>query len=194
MLLTVSGPPGSGKSTVAAGLAEAFGYRHVSGGDIFRGLAAERGLSLSEFNELAEADDSIDRELDRELRATAREAEALVLESRLSGWMAGGFADLKLWLDAPVDVRAARIAEREGKPVERARAETVEREASETARYEEYYGIDFDDLRIYDLGINTARWSPEATLDLVTAAVEAYDPADDEGAFPTEGVDYEFEG
>ncbi len=45
MLLTVSGPPGSGKSTTAGLLAEAFDLDHVSGGDIFRELADERGYT-----------------------------------------------------------------------------------------------------------------------------------------------------
>ena len=45
MLLTISGPIGSGKSTVAAALAEELSYEHVSGGDIFRELAAERGYT-----------------------------------------------------------------------------------------------------------------------------------------------------
>ncbi|MFB6155067.1 MAG: (d)CMP kinase [Haloferacaceae archaeon] len=193
MLLTVSGPPGSGKSTVASGLAEMLGYRHVSGGDIFRGLADERGLSLSEFNELAEEDDSIDRELDRRLREYAREEDDLVLESRLSGWMAGDYADLKIWLDAPLDVRAERIADREGKSVAQARQETIEREESESLRYREYYNIDFDSLQIYDLGLNTARWSPAVTLELVANVVEQYDPEQDEGSYEVPGsVRYEF--
>jgi cytidylate kinase len=192
MLLTVSGPPGVGKSTLAAGLARRFGYDHVSGGDIFRDIAAERDLSLAELNALAEEDDQIDRDLDRRLRTTARERDDLVLESRLAGWMAGEHADLKVWLDAPLSVRAARIAEREGKSVADARAETEAREASETARYEAYYDIDFGDLSIYDVSVNTARWDAEAVLDVVAAAVERYDPDADEGAVPVTDVRYEF--
>ena len=192
MLITVSGPAGSGKSTLAANLADALGYDHVSGGDIFRSLAEERGVSLVELNEQAETDDQIDRDLDRRLRSTARDEEDLVLESRLAGWMAGDYADLKLWLDAPLDVRAARIADREEKSVAEAREETQARADSEALRYQEYYGIDIEDLSIYDIVYNTARWSPEGILGMLTTAVDSYNPDSDEGKAPTVGVAYEF--
>ncbi|SFR92608.1 cytidylate kinase [Halomicrobium zhouii] len=192
MLITVSGPAGVGKSTLAEGLADALGYDHVSGGDIFRELADERGVSVVEFNRLAEEDEQIDLDLDRRLRQIAEEREDLVVESRLAGWMAGDHADLKLWLDAPLSVRAARIADREDKSVAEAKEETQARAASEALRYEEYYGIDIEDLAIYDLTVNTARWSIDGVLDLVRGAVEAYDPESDEGKAPVEGVEYEF--
>jgi cytidylate kinase len=192
MLITVSGPAGSGKSTLAANLADTFSYEHVSGGDVFRDIAAERGLTPLELNRLAEEDDQIDRDLDRRLRSTARDGETLVLESRLAGWMAAEYADLRIWLDAPLEVRAARIADREEKPVEQAREETRARAESEALRYEEYYGIDIDDLSIYDLVINTARWTPEGVLSLTEQAVDAYDGDGDEGQTPVTGVTYDF--
>ncbi len=192
MLITVSGPAGSGKSTLAAGLADALGHEHVSGGDIFRALADERGYSLVEFNELAEEDDQIDRDLDRRLRETARESTDLVLESRLAGWMAAEYADLRVWLDAPLDVRADRIADREDKPLDEVLEETRARAASEAQRYREYYGIDIEDHSIYDLTVNTARWDADACLSLVLSAAESYTSDRDEGKYPVEGVRYEF--
>jgi cytidylate kinase len=192
MLLTLSGPAGSGKSTAAAALAEELGCEHVSGGDIFRELAAERDLTPLELNRLAEDDDQIDRDLDRRLREVAETRDDVVLESRLAGWMAGDHADFRIWLDAPLSVRARRIAEREDKSVEEAREETTQRNASEAGRYEEYYGIDIDDLSIYDLALNTARFSPGGVLDVILTTVETYDPTDDEGKAPVEGVDYDF--
>ena len=191
MLLTVSGPPGSGKSTTAALLADRFDVEHVSGGDIFRQLADERGYTPLEFNKLAEENDEIDRDLDRRLREIAIREDDLVLESRLAGWLAGDQADFRFWLDAPASVRGERIAEREDKDPIRATEETRAREASEVQRYEEYYGIDIRDLTIYDLSVNTARWEPDAVLDMFVTAVEEYDPDGDEGKTPVT-IDYEF--
>ncbi len=189
MLLTVSGPPGSGKSTTAAAIADRFDLEHVSGGDIFRSLADERGLTLAELNRQAEEDPTIDRDLDERLRMTAVEREDIVLESRLSGWLAGRHATLRIWLHAPLAVRAQRIADRENKSVGQAREETRVREQSERERYREYYGIDIDDLSIYDLSVNTARWSASAVPGLIGDAVKRYDPTTDEGRVP---VDLDF--
>ena len=192
MLITISGPAGSGKSTVASALAARLGYDHISGGDIFRTLADERGLTPLELNKLAETDDEIDRDLDHRLRDIAKSRDGIVLESRLAGWMAGDYADFRIWLSAPLSIRAERIADREEKSVDLARAETEARADSESLRYNEYYGIDIDDLSIYDLVLNTARHSPGGVLDIVVAAVESYDPVDDEGKTPVENVRYEF--
>jgi cytidylate kinase len=192
MLITVSGPAGSGKSTLARSLADALDYQYVSGGDIFRELAEERGMTPLELNRAAEDDDQIDRDLDRRLRDIAAERDDLVLESRLAGWMAGDYADVKLWLTAPLAVRADRIAQRENKPFEQARTETEERSESEAQRYAEYYDIDFDDLSIYDLAINTARWDPQGTLSIALHAVDSFDEGVDEGKTPIEGIRYEF--
>jgi cytidylate kinase len=192
MLVTVSGPAGGGKSTLAAALAEALDYEHVSGGDIFRRVADERGLSPVELNELAEEDSEIDYDLDRRQYELARDRDDLVLESRLAGWLAGDAADIRVWLTAPFNVRVARIADREDKMLETVRAETRRRAESEAGRYRTYYDIDIDDLSIYDLVLNTARWGPDAATTVVRTAVEAYTDAGDEGSMPVEGVRYEF--
>ena len=192
MLITISGPIGSGKSTVAADLAEALSYEHVSGGDIFRELADERGYTPLEFNKLAEEDDAIDRDLDRRLRRTARERDEVILESRLSGWMAGEYADLKFWFDAPEEVRAQRVADREDQDYDEALSEMRARAESEYTRYLEYYDIDFEDRSIYDLSLNTARWGPEAVMTIVRTAIEDYAAEADEGAVPVTDVNYDF--
>lgn len=180
MQVTISGPPGSGTSTVAAALAETLGHEHISGGEIFREMAAERGVSALELNRMLEGDGDVDRELDSHQRELAEERDDLILESRLAGWMAGENADLRVWLDAPLAVRTARIAEREDISIEEAREDTVNRVESESQRYRNFYGIEIEDRSIYDLVIGTSRWSAEAVIRIVSEAAETFDSADDE--------------
>ena len=188
LFITVSGPPGCGATTVCEGLSAALDCGYVSGGDIFRELADDRGMSLSQLIAKTDETDEIDRALDQRLRTIAEKwgasNKAFVLESRLAGWLAGNRADLRIWLDAPEEVRVERTADRE-----EMEAEMRVREVSEAGRYRSYYGIDVDDRSFYDLAINTARWSPEATLEMILSAVEEYDPEADEGAFRTDDIE-----
>jgi cytidylate kinase len=188
LFVTVSGPPGSGASTVSQGVADALDCGVVSGGEVFRELADERGVSLSGLIAQADATDELDRQLDRRLQSIAETwgtaNKAFVLESRLAGWLAGNRADLRIWLDAPAEVRADRIADRE-----ETEAEMRVREVSEAGRYDSYYNVDVDDRSIYDLVINTARWSKADVVGIVLDAIERYDPDEDEGAVVVSDVD-----
>jgi cytidylate kinase len=190
LFVTVSGPPGSGATTLARRLGRAMQCPVVSGGDIFRELAEERGMSLTQLSAKAQETDEIDRALDQHLQTVAEEAgtanEPFVLQSRLAGWLAGDRADLRIYLDAPEEVRKARISTRE-----ETAAEMAVREVGEAGRYETYYDIDVDQLGFYDLHLNTARWGKRGVFDIVRTAIEAYDTQADEGAFQTDTVDVE---
>lgn len=190
LFVTVSGPPGCGASSLSARLAEAMGCPYVSGGEIFRDLAADRGMSLTTLSAKAQESDEIDRALDERLRAIAEKWGAsnkpFVLESRLAGWIAGERADLRFYLDAPEAVRRDRISDRE-----ETAAEMSVREVNEAGRYRSYYDLDLEDRTFYDLHVNTARWSKRGVFDLARAAIEGYDPERDEGAFETPPVDFD---
>ena len=56
MVVTIDGPAGAGKSTVARAVAERLGYRHVDTGEMYRELTAvalERGADLDDGPALA---------------------------------------------------------------------------------------------------------------------------------------------
>ena len=72
MLITISGVPGSGKTTVAQLLAARLGLPHVYAGDLYRQEAQAARADAGAFNELCERDHSIDRQLDAEMAARAR--------------------------------------------------------------------------------------------------------------------------
>lgn len=188
LFITVSGPPGSGLTTLCEDLAATLDCGHVSGGEVFRGIADDRGITLTQLVAEASGSDEIDRMVDRRLKTIAEKWGAankpFILESRLAGWIAGNRADLRIWLDAPEEARVARTRDREEMDAEMRVREVIERE-----RYESYYDIDLEDRSIYDLSINTARWAPAGTLELVLTAIREYDPDADEGGFVTPDID-----
>jgi cytidylate kinase len=171
VLITISGAPGSGKTTVARLVASELGLEHVYAGDVFRRQAAAKGLSLEEYAHRAETDHSIDRAIDAQMRERARTGDA-VLEGRLAAFMAGeaGVPALRVYLDAPEAVRAERIVGREGGDARARLREIQDREASDARRYREIYGVDYHERDRYDLVLSTAGRSPEE----VAAAIVAH--------------------
>ncbi len=155
MIITVSGPHGTGKSTYAASLARSLGLRHVSAGVLFRELAKDRNLSLEEFGQLALKDPSIDRLVDEE---TMKEAENgnVVVDGQLAGWVLKEVADLRIYLTAPEKVRLERIAKRDRVGLEEAHKQTLKRENVQSERYKKHYGLRIEDRSIYHLIIDTS--------------------------------------
>jgi predicted cytidylate kinase len=170
VLITISGLPGSGKTTVARLVAQALGLEHVYAGDVFRRQAEAAGLTLEEYAQRAETDHTIDRRLDAQMRARAARGNA-VLEGRLAAFMAeeAGVQALRIFLDASEEVRAARITEREGGDAAARLRQTQAREASDARRYREIYGVDYHDQRRYDLVIRTDGRPPEAVAAEIVA-------------------------
>jgi predicted cytidylate kinase len=173
MRITISGPPGSGKTTACRGLSQALGLKSVVFGTLFREMAKEKGLTLSEMGDLAETDPSIDKMIDERLLQIAKDNEDIILESRLSAHMLSrnGIEAFKIYLDASPSVRCARVCSRDGESLSEATSATERRQASEAARYMKYYGIDIGDMSVYDLVINTDRLTPEEVLGKMLDAI-----------------------
>ena len=176
MRITISGPPGSGKSTACSKLSERLGLEAVIFGKIFRELAAEKNLSLGELGIIAEKDPSIDKMIDSRILEIAKANDDIILESRLSAFMCArnDIKAFKIYLDASPEVRMARIGVREGETVEEACAKTEDRQRSEAKRYKMYFDIDIDDRSVYDLVINTDNLDPDQVVETIIDAVSGF--------------------
>ena len=168
MIVTISGAPGTGTSTLARSLSQELKLRWINSGDLFRKIADEKDISVREMNRLAEKGPEIDYLIDDAQKVLAKGGGG-IFEGRLSGHLLP--ADLKVLLKAELRTRAERIAKRESKLTEDAMQETRHREESEGRRYKMYYNIDISDFSAYDLIVDSGKFDEAATLAIVLAAV-----------------------
>ncbi|MCL4334187.1 MAG: cytidylate kinase family protein [Candidatus Thermoplasmatota archaeon] len=173
MRITISGPPGSGKTTVAEIVSNRLSYELVTGGKIFRERAKEMNISLAQLGSEAEKDGRYDRMLDDFLLEILRGKENVIVESRLSGWLChlNGIDAFKVFVDAREDVRLGRIRGslhyRVGENGDNVLFQMREREESEWERYKKYYGIDYRDTSIYDLVVDSSNDSAEGVAEVI---------------------------
>lgn len=172
-LLTISGLPGTGTTTISLLLQEKLGYSYVYSGELFRLLAEEHHMSLSEFGAYCETHPEIDRELD-DKQLLLLDSDNLILEGRLSGWLAYTHHKdaFKILLTADLDTRVARIVKRESGDLQARKQEIQQREQSEAKRYHTYYNTDPNKQDYYDLVIDTSNKSPDEIVQLILKAAD----------------------
>jgi predicted cytidylate kinase len=167
-IITLSGTPGSGKTTIAELLHKQLNIPYVYSGMLFRELAKKYNMRLAEFGKYCEQNDKIDRELDKKQLEILLKGN-VILEGRLSGWLAykNNINAIKIMIDADIDTRAARIVNREGGDIEKRKIEMDKREKSERKRYLSYYQIDLLDTSIYDLIIDSSKKKPDDIVQII---------------------------
>lgn len=161
--IAISGRSGCGNTTVSRLLSETLGIEMIN--FTFRSLAEETGLSLPEIIEKAKTDDSFDKAVDTRQVEMAMKASC-VLGSRLAIWMLKE-ADLKVYLYADDDVRAARIFNREGGSLDEIKSFTKMRDTQDAARYKRLYDIDTAEYSFCDLIIDTAKYTPDKIVEQI---------------------------
>ncbi|HHE75518.1 MAG: AAA family ATPase [Thermoplasmata archaeon] len=173
MRITISGPPGSGKTTVAKLLADKLKYPLICGGDIFRSMAKKKGMDIIEFSKYAEKNWEIDREVDKRIIEMAEDLKDVVIDSRLSGWLMhlNNIPSYKVYINASLEIRAKRIWKREGGELPKIMERVKIREESEKRRYREIYGINFEDLSIYDLVVDSNDLTPEEVVECIIEGI-----------------------
>lgn len=173
VVVTIGGPPGSGKSTAGRRAAKRLGLEYRSVGELFRAEGARRGMDVEAFGAFAGSHPEVDRELDRAMQALA--APGRVLEGRVQGALCRrrGTPVVDIAITADEAVRIARVAGRDGQSLEEAGRRVREREASERERYRRFYGIDLD-LERPDLTVDSTRATPDEVADAIVAFVRAH--------------------
>ncbi|MEM4336527.1 MAG: nucleoside monophosphate kinase [Candidatus Woesearchaeota archaeon] len=165
MIITITGPPGSGKSTVAKILAKKLKFKHYSAGDFRRAIAKKRKISLEELNKEDEKTGETDILVDEWQKKLGEKEDNFVIDGRLPAYFIPH--SIKIFLKVNPKVAAQRVfqqrkgsAVEEYKNIDEALKKLKEREMSDKKRYKMLYGIDYNKLN-YDLVVDTTKSTPE---------------------------------
>lgn len=178
-IITISGGPGSGKTTASKSVAKKLGYDHFSSGDLFRAIVNEMDFELLEGNLAAEQKKEIDHMVDQRLREIGTGRDEIVIDSRMAWhWMPFSF---KVYLNLDLEVAAQRIIDEMGHArlehehiphdAKQYAARLQQRLDSEARRYKSLYDVDPYDTSNYDLVVDTGVDSPKQ---VVTKIIESY--------------------
>jgi len=177
MKITITGMPGSGKTSVGKMLAKKLGLAFLSIGDIRGKMAMDRGITIEELNKIGETEDWTDKEADNYQKKYGETHDDFIVEGRLAFHFIPD--SIKIFLD--VDLRAA--AERvwnDPRPDEKKRASVeeemkamAERIESDKKRYLKYYNIDPYDKKQFDIVLDSTNISREETLKILEEKINS---------------------
>lgn len=151
LTITVSGLAGSGKDTVAKEIARVFKLKFVNAGDIQRKFAEKEKISLPDSSKKLPAE--VDYQMDLQTLKLAVRG-GYVIAARLAGWVAGDFADCRIFIRCPQKIRIQRVMKRDCLPLNQAIKMIKERDIDDQKRYWRLYKINLKNKKIYDLIID----------------------------------------
>jgi len=167
MIIAVWGLTGAGKNTLGKLIAEKLGYKHVC--PTFKDVAKQEGVSLMEFQKMAEKDHRIDQKFDEVLKKECAKGDSVVT-TWLGPWMLD--ADVRIKIYVPDEERARRIAARDKMTPEEAMEHINERDKNNLERYKAVYEIDITNEDIFDVCLNGGKFDPQQLLEISLAVIK----------------------
>jgi len=179
-IITITGKTGSGVSTVTDLLSDSLSFRKFSAGGIFRTLANQHKMSVSELNEYSSKNKIVDEEIDALIRRIGEGSET-VLDARLGYyWIHDSF---RVFLDVDDHVAAERIyqqisggsrSENGATSLEQTKNNIALQAKDTRDRLFRDYGIDISNTNMFDLIINTGEKPPEDIARQIKEAFRAW--------------------
>lgn len=186
MIVTICGPPGSGKDTAALRVVKAlkdkgFHFTIISMGDLRGEAAVKKGMTIEDYNKWS-LDNPIegDKYFDDYQKNLAKEKDDFFMVSRL-GWYFIP-SSFKIYIDVDEIAGATRVFNQKKKYGSRADEKPTnsveeqmlihrQRVESDKQRYKKLYGINPYDKSNYDFVIDSTKLSPGAMSKAISEKV-----------------------
>ncbi len=170
-VIRVSGPPGSGKTTVAEKLAKALNYENYYTGDVFRKIAKERGLSVEEFYKKIVAEPELEKEIDKRQTELMMTKDNLIVQGRMAPLLPYNpkFKKINILLTVSMvegTCRQLLRPENKNKTFKEMIQLSSKRMMEEKSRLFSLYGIiDYLDPAPFDIILDTTGLNPDQVFD-----------------------------
>lgn len=179
MIITITGKPCTGKSTLAEIFENKYNFERICAGQIFKKEAKNLGIDILDFiksKDIYKIDEKVDNYL-KQIYNT-RLNDDIIIESRTSwSFMPEAF---NVFVDLPEEIMADRLfnsdrhESEKGISIHHAKQKVSERYKSDVERYKKLYNIDCDDLSNYDFVIDNSNLTPEQTADEIYKAYKNF--------------------
>ena len=181
--IIISGPPAIGKTTVAKGLAEEFDLVHLSGGDILKELAKDKGFDTKGndwwdtqegMNFLIERQENseFDKNVDDKLKKLFSKGNVVITSYTLPWLVDGG---VKIWLSGSKKNSVQRMTIRDNLSETDALGIVEKRYNENKIIYKTLYGFEFgEDLSVFNKIIETDDLDAKQVLELAKSTVRKF--------------------
>ena len=181
--IIISGPPAIGKTTVAKGLAEEFDLVHLSGGDILKELAKDKGFDTKRndwwdtqegMNFLIERQENseFDKNVDDKLKKLFSKGDVVITSYTLPWIIDGG---VKIWLSGSKKNSVQRMTIRDNLSETNALGIVQKRYNENKIIYKTLYGFEFgEDLSVFDKIIETDNLNAKQVLEIAKSTVRKF--------------------
>ena len=160
MIITLTGLPGSGKTSVAKGLSKHLHIKYLPLGNYFRKIAKREKISVLELTKRGDLVNYIDK---YQLKL-ARKYKNVIIDSRMGAYLFKKRAKYRIYLHAPLKVRVKRISNRDSESYKGALKETLSRERQELNHYTKHYGTNYQNKKLYNIIISTEHTTVEEAV------------------------------
>jgi cytidylate kinase len=187
-MVTISGTPGSGKSTIAEALTKKFKAKRLYAGAMMRRLAKEKNLTLAEFYKNRSANPKIDVEVDERVAAQARKLikkTNVIVEGRTQFHFLP--ESIKIYIKVSPREGAKRIwlsLQKPGNKKERNEAhvhslaallkKNLARKANDLKLYKKYYNLNYTKESQYDFVLDTTHINAQQATTKTAVFIKNY--------------------